>query len=138
MITKYISCTHTYTFAYLHVSTHYNISKNSYAEVPVIIQAPQNVSQLQKSAVKFNCAANGYPAPVIMWNFTNLNSVVTVLDSTTNTSNSNSTTAELDLMNVTVNNFGNYSCVAVNEFGADSAVAMLQSGKLEYCRVLPP
>ena len=115
-----------------------SISKNSYIEDPDIVQAPQDVLQLQKPDVKFICTANGYPAPDITWNFTNLSNVITVFNSTNTSSDRNSTTAELDLINVTANEFGNYSCVAFNGFGDDSAVAMLQSGKLEYASVLLP
>jgi len=44
----------------------------------------------------------------------------------------------LDLIDITVSDVGNYSCVAVNRVGSDSKVAILESAsKLEYCRAPP-
>jgi len=99
----------------------------------VIVQAPLNILQLQKSDVKFNCTAIGYPAPVITWNFTNTDGVHIVLNSTSNVSYNDKTVAELDITNITKDDFGNYSCDAVNSVGSNSAVAILQSGKFDCC-----
>jgi len=99
------------------INMYSNISKKSYTKVSVIVQVPQIVLQLvdQKADVKFSCIANGSPSPVIAWHFTNISAVVTVIHSTTTISNNNITIAELELMNITVNDFRNYSCVVVNK-----------------------
>jgi len=67
----------------------------------VIVQVPHLQLVDQKADVKFSCIANGSPAPVIAWHFTNISGIVTVISSTTTVSNNNSIIAEFDLMNIT-------------------------------------
>jgi len=73
----------------MHTNTHVlsiNIFQKllTYIEVPDIVQALLTVLQLldQKPNVKFSCRANGSPAPVISWHFTNISSVVTFINTT--------------------------------------------------------
>jgi len=99
----------------------------------MIVQGPLNVSQLQKPNVTFTCTAIGSPLPNITWNFMNTDGVHIVLDSTSNTIHNNRTVAELSITNIAKDDFGNYSCDAVNKVGIDSAGAILQSGKFECC-----
>jgi len=99
----------------------------------MIVQAPMNVLQLQKPSITFTCIAIGNPLPKITWNFTNTDGVYIVLESTSNTIYNDRTVAELNITNITKDDFGKYSCDAVNKVGINSSVAILQSGKFECC-----
>lgn len=103
-----------------------------YTVIPVITQGPQSISDLQGTDANFSCSADGMPPPTILWTFTNNDNEVTSLLSTRNYRSSINATGELDLMNVTEEDFGTYSCVAVNRFDTDTKVAtlVLKSSKL--------
>jgi len=104
--------------------------------LPVIVQAPQSIPELQGSDVTFSCSATGIPLPTILWTFTNGDSQTSTLASTRHYQSNGSIIAELYLINVTADNFGTYSCVALNIFAVDSysVTLVLQSSKLsELC-----
>ncbi|XP_065889011.1 uncharacterized protein [Dysidea avara] len=93
--------------------------------VPKILQGPQSISELQGTVANFNCSASGIPPPTILWTFTNNNNEVTALNSTRNYKDSENVMGELDLLGVTKDNFGTYSCIAVNIFDTDAEAATL-------------
>lgn len=78
-----------------------------------------------------SCSATGIPLPTILWTFTDGDSQTTSLRSTGTNQTNGSVIDELYLVNVTGNNFGTYSCVALNIFAVDStsATLVLQSSK---------
>lgn len=103
-----------------------------HAVIPKITKGPQSISDLQETDANFSCSADGIPPPTILWTFTSNENSVTTLGSTKNYNSGIHVTGELDLLNVTENNFGTYSCVAVNRFDTDTKVAtlVLKSSKL--------
>ena len=99
---------------------------------PKVLQGPQSISELQGTIANFNCSAYGIPPPNILWTFTNDSNEATALKSTRDGEESENVVGELDLFDVTEENFGTYSCVAVNIFGADTSSAatlVLKSSK---------
>ena len=94
--------------------------------IPKILQGPQSISEMQGTDAYFNCSASGIPPPTILWTFTNNNNEVTPIISTRNNKASeNVTGAELYLLDVTEDNFGTYSCIALNIFDTVAEVATL-------------
>ena len=82
--------------------------------VPTISQGPQSISDMQGTDARFSCFASGIPPPTILWTFTNNKNEATALSSTRSDQATGNATGELDLLDVTEENFGTYSCVAVN------------------------
>ena len=93
--------------------------------IPKILQGPQSISELQGTDATFNCSASGIPPPTILWTFTNNDNEVTTLSSTRNYKDSENVMGELDLLGVTKDDFGTFSCVAVNIFDTDAEAATL-------------
>ena len=105
--------------------------------IPKILHGPQSISELQGTVANFNCLSSGIPPPTILWTFTNNNNEVTTFSSNRNNKTSENVMGELDLFDVTEDDFGTYSCVAVNIFDTDTKTAtlVLKSSKfyLSYC-----
>lgn len=102
--------------------------------VPTISQGPQSISDMQGTDARFSCFASGIPPPTILWTFTNNKNEATALSSTRSDQATGNATGELDLLDVTEENFGTYSCVAVNIFDTDTKAAtlILRSGKFYH------
>ena len=100
--------------------------------IPKVLQEPQSISELDGTTANFNCSAYGIPPPNILWTFTNDSNEATAFVSTRDSIASENVVGELDLFDVTEENFGIYSCVAVNIFGTDTsnaATLVLKSSK---------
>ena len=93
--------------------------------IPKILQGPQSISELQGRVTSFNCSASGIPPPTILWTFTNNDNEVTAFSSTRNNKASENVMSEVDLFDVTEDNFGTYSCIALNIFDTVAEVATL-------------
>ena len=109
-----------------------------YTAVPTITQGPQSISYLQGRDANFSCSANGIPSPTILWTFTNNSNVATTHRSDRNYYSGINVTGELDLLDVAEDDFGTYTCIAVNIFDTDTKVAtlVLKSGKFIVCNYL--
>ena len=100
--------------------------------LPVILQAPQSILELQESFATFSCSATGIPPPTISWTFTNADGQTNTLASTRSNQSSGIVVDELDLVNVTEIDLGMYSCVAANIFtsvNSSTATLVFQSSK---------
>ena len=93
--------------------------------IPKILQGPHSISKLQGTDANFNCSASGIPPPTILWTFTNNDNEVTPLTSIRNNKASENVTSEVDLFDVTEDDFGTYSCIALNIFDTVAEVATL-------------
>jgi len=104
--------------------------------MPKITQGPQSISDIQGRDVNFSCSANGIPPPNILWTFTNNDNIVTTIGSTRHYDGNLNATGELDLMDVTEDKFGTYSCVAVNIFDTDTETATLVLKSSKLCEII--
>ena len=100
--------------------------------IPIILQSPESLSEIQGSNVTLTCSATGFPLPTLLWTFTNGASDTVNLASTRIMSLDGRIVNELDLVNVIEEHVGTYSCLAINIFdvASSSATLVLQSGKL--------
>jgi len=89
-----------------------------------IIEAPSNTAGIIGGSVTFTCTATGNSLPSIIWSSDSNNSLADsfdlVVDNYTMQSN-------LTLSNLQADDFENYTCIAVNEYGRDDATAILGS-----------
>ena len=99
--------------------------------VPVITQAPMDVSGELGGSVVFTCTATGIPLPDITWMDEDGNMVEMTSDMVINATNIQST---LTLSNLQDEDFDNYTCTATNMFGSDSATALLGSELVIHVR----
>ena len=85
-----------------------------------IITAPEDLAVAVGQDVTFICVANGHRPPTIEWFQTNNNSVM-FRDSESETLMNGTVISTLFISDVMDNDFGNYSCVASNEFSSERA-----------------
>ena len=85
-----------------------------------ITQAPMETTQLLGHNVTFSCTATGIPLPNITWSSDNDDVTIytTVLDDSTIFS-------EISLVSITVEDFVNYTCSAMNIFNTVNESAIL-------------
>ena len=89
-----------------------------------ITEAPINIADTINGSVTFTCTATGVSLPTITWSSDSNNSIVATSDKIlyNNTIQSN-----LTLLYLQSDDFMNYTCTAVNEYGIDSGTAVLGS-----------
>ena len=95
---------------------------------PMIIELPQDALQVLGRNVSFRCVAFGIPQPTITWMLTATDNTMMVLNSTSSEVDGAVIRAELNLTNITVQDFGVYSCIASNMFSDDMEMAILEQG----------
>lgn len=89
---------------------------------PKFIAKPRNTVAIEGSTVTFDCAANGYPRPQMLWLKDGVNLDMLDLDSRFRHIG---TTAGLQIINVEEGDAGNYQCRAENNEDSADAVATL-------------
>ena len=94
----------------------------------MIIEPPQDALQVLGRNATFRCVAFGIPQPTITWMLAATDNTMMMLSSTSNEVDGAVIRAELNLTDITVENFGVYSCIASNMFGDDMEMAMLEQG----------
>ena len=91
---------------------------------PTITEAPVNIVDTLEGSVTFTCTATGIPLPNITWSSDSNDSIA----ATSNKILGNITIqSNLTLSVLQRDDFMNYTCTAVNEFGIDSRTAVLGS-----------
>ena len=94
---------------------------------PMIIEPPQNALQVVGRNVSFRCVAFGIPRPNITWMLTATDDTMMVLSGNSEV-DGGVIRNELNLTNLTVQDFGVYSCIASNMFHDDMEMATLEQG----------
>ena len=94
-----------------------------------ITERPQDVLQLLGRNASFRCAAFGIPRPTISLMLTATdNSMSMVSPNISSELDGGVISAELNLTNITAENFGVYACIATNMFYDDMEMALLEQG----------
>ena len=97
--------------------------------VPDIIEQPKDALQLKGRDVSLRCTAFGIPRPDITWIFVDHNNAMNELTSTNSEEiDVGVINAELNLTDITAEDFGVYTCVATNMFNDDMEIANLEQG----------
>ena len=94
---------------------------------PMIIEPPQDALQVVGRNVSFRCVAFGIPRPTITWMLTATDDTMMMLSGTSEV-DGGVIRNELNLTNLTVQDFGVYSCIASNIFHNDMEMATLEQG----------
>ena len=78
----------------------------------------------------FTCNATGVPLPIITWSSDSSNAIIPLTDMVTDGGLMRQ--SQIMLSNLQLGNFENYTCTAMNEFGNDTEMAMLQCEMSSY------
>jgi len=87
-----------------------------------ITEAPMETTQLLGHNVTFSCTATGIPLPMITWSSDNDDVIV---PSNTTELNDNTIFSEISLVSITMEDFVNYTCSAMNIFNTVNESAIL-------------
>jgi len=87
---------------------------------PRIVRFPDTLGQIAGGNVSIECMAEGIPPPTITFKFGNDDFTGTNIDS-----DHNSTTTQLNFDTVTPQHSGDYTCLAVNEYGNQKSTTRL-------------
>eukprot|EP00092_Neocalanus_flemingeri_P006891 GFUD01007439.1.p1 GENE.GFUD01007439.1~~GFUD01007439.1.p1 ORF type:complete len:1699 (-),score=403.24 GFUD01007439.1:397-5493(-) len=87
---------------------------------PRIVRFPDTLGQIAGGDVSIECIAEGIPPPTISFKFGNDDFTGTNIDS-----RHNSTTMQLNFDSVTPQHSGDYTCLAVNEYGNQKSTTRL-------------
>ena len=105
-----------------------------YLAVPKIIQGPVDAARSLGESVIFICNATGVPLPIITWSSDSRSAIMPITDMVTDGGLVRQ--SQIMLSNLQLGNFENYTCTALNEFGNDIEMTLLQCEMLSYCRNL--
>ena len=111
----------------------YSINSLSFTARAIIIAAPEDLAVALGENATFTCVASGHRTPDVSWFQINNNSLV-IIDSESETVSDNGTiTSTLLIRNAMANDFGNYFCMASNEFSiARANFTLSQAGELSW------
>ena len=106
------------------------ITFSTFSAKAVIITPPKDVAVVLGENVTFTCVATGHRTPDIAW-FLRINNGLVSIDSDSETLVNDTINATLVILNVMENDFGDYFCMASNEFSiARANFTLFQAGEL--------
>ena len=103
----------------------------------IIVTAPEDLAVAPGENVTFTCVASGQRTPDVSWFQINNNSLILIDSESETVSDNGIITSTLLIRNVMATDFGNYFCMASNEFSiARANFTLSQAGELSwYCYV---